>query len=174
MLVITYAEEHNHPSLLQRNRQHHHRRSFKLRSGETPTSDLEPVAPDSGLTGSADPEEKFADLIADKSSSLITLDDLYLLPDARSTSSTSPPEADDALLYGPICCSGGDGAAAGVAMMFADQRDRLSDDDGGGGGEEDSLFADLGELPECSAVFRRGFVDRHVGGEENRRCTITR
>ncbi|XP_010925600.1 probable WRKY transcription factor 65 [Elaeis guineensis] len=173
MLVITYAGEHNHPCPLPRNRHHQYHRSSKLRSAETPTSDLEPAPPDSGPTGPTKPDAKFADLIADDTSSLITLDKLYLLPDAASTSSTSPAEADDALLYGPVCSAAGDGAALGVSMMLTDECERLSGDDGGCGGEEDSLFADLGELPECSAVLRRGVVERHMRGEESQRCTLT-
>lgn len=35
--------------------------------------------------------------------------------------------------------------------------------------EDESLFADLGELPECSLVFRRGVLEME---EERRRCTV--
>ncbi|XP_008802713.2 probable WRKY transcription factor 65 [Phoenix dactylifera] len=174
MVVVAYAGEHNHACPPPRNRHHQHHRSSKPRSVEIPTSGQEPAAPDSVQTGPADPDEKFSDLIADESSSLITLDGRYFLPDAGSTSSTSPPDADDALLYGSVCVAGGAAAAAGVAMMFADECERLSRDSGGNdGGEDESLFADLGELPECSAVFRRGFVERHMGGEESQRFTLT-
>lgn len=34
--------------------------------------------------------------------------------------------------------------------------------------EDESLFADLGELPECALVFRRGVLEMQ---EERRRCT---
>lgn len=172
MLLITYTGEHDHPWPLPRNT---HQRVM-LRSVETPipTPDQEPAATISGPTGLTDQDENFADLIADESSSLISPEDLYWLSALGSTSSISPPEADVALLYGPVCGAGADVPAAGVAMMFADECERLSGEGcGGGGREEDSLFVDLGELPECSAVFRRGFVERNLRGQENRRCTLT-
>lgn len=37
-------------------------------------------------------------------------------------------------------------------------------------GEDESLFADLGELPECSVVFRRRMVEPD---EQNRRCGLS-
>ncbi|GMN67150.1 hypothetical protein TIFTF001_036221 [Ficus carica] len=37
-------------------------------------------------------------------------------------------------------------------------------------GEDESLFADLGELPECSVVFRRRIVEPE---EQNRRCGLS-
>lgn len=50
--------------------------------------------------------------------------------------------ASSTVLEGPIFAeSGGDDAGADVGMMFPM------------GEEDESLFADLGELPECSVVF---------------------
>ncbi|KAG1335271.1 DNA-binding WRKY [Cocos nucifera] len=164
MLVITYAGQHSHSGRLPKN----HHGSSKLRPVDVSTPDPEPDAADSVPPGPADPDEKFADLIADESSSLITPDELYWFSDVASA---SLPETVDALLYGSMCGAGGDDAAADIAIMFADECERLAGH--GGGGEEDSMFADLGELPECSAVFRRGFVERDVGGEESQRCTLT-
>ncbi|XP_008790018.1 probable WRKY transcription factor 65 [Phoenix dactylifera] len=164
MLVMTYAGQHNHSGPLPKN----HHQSSKLRPVEAPTPDPEPATAESVPPGPADPDQKFADLIADESSSLVTPNELYWFSDVGST---SPPETDDAHLYGSICCAGGDSATAGIAVLFADECERLAGH--GGEGEEDSMFADLGELPECSAVFRRAFVERHVGGEESRRCTLT-
>ncbi|KAM6548756.1 hypothetical protein CsatB_020432 [Cannabis sativa] len=37
-------------------------------------------------------------------------------------------------------------------------------------GEDESLFADLGELPECSVVFRRRIVEPE---DQNRRCSLS-
>ncbi|XP_073109408.1 probable WRKY transcription factor 65 [Elaeis guineensis] len=165
MLVTTYAGQHNHSGPLPKD---YHHRSSMLQQVEASTPDPEPDAADSVRPRPADPDKKFADLIADESSSLITPDELYWFSDVASS---SPPETVDALLYGSMCGAGGDGATADIAIMFADECERLAGH--GGGGEEDSMFADLGELPECSAVFRRGFVELHVGGEESQRCTLT-
>lgn len=73
--------------------------------------------------------EVFDNQLVDESSSL--LGDSF----AWFADETSPP-----VLESPIC-GGGGSTDSGAAMVF--------------GEEDESLFADLGELPECSLVFRR-------------------
>lgn len=89
----------------------------------------------------AAPAEKFADLKTDEL--LQAPDDFCWLSDIASSS-----PAKDTLLDSPICAGGDEVAAAAAAAVFPM------------GEEDESLFADLGELPESSAVFRRWFYGR--------------
>ncbi|CAL5346209.1 unnamed protein product [Camellia sinensis] len=57
------------------------------------------------------------------------------------------------VLESPMLDSGGDGA-----LIFTIRE------------EDESLFGDLGELPECAVVFRRGVREREE--EERRRCNL--
>ncbi|KAJ7968757.1 putative WRKY transcription factor [Quillaja saponaria] len=86
-----------------------------------------------------EPEEKFTDL---GDESLITSDEFGWFGDMATTTLESPIfRGDD----------------ADVASIFMPMRE-----------EDESLFADLGELPECSVVFGRGLVEREE--EVRRRC----
>ncbi|XP_020575074.1 probable WRKY transcription factor 65 [Phalaenopsis equestris] len=95
----------------------------------------------------SDPEEIFSDLIGEEPSMLIH--DHFRWP----SNSSAAADDDGGPLYGPPL--GGRGSVAAVDE------------------EEDALFAGLGELPEYSVIFRRGYVDRQVcGGEEGKRCGL--
>ncbi|PON96479.1 WRKY domain containing protein [Trema orientale] len=61
------------------------------------------------------------------------------------------------VLESPLFEGGGGGYAVGDVSMAVS-------------GEDESLFADLGELPECSVVFRRRIVEPD---EQNRRCSLS-
>ncbi|RDX95282.1 putative WRKY transcription factor 65 [Mucuna pruriens] len=105
------------------------------RNHARPTKKPEPeVAADPvELEAEPEPEEKFADLGGDDSM-VTTTDELGWLGEMEATSST--------VLESPIMAAG---YAADVA--FLPMRE-----------EDESLFADLGELPECSVVFRHGLL----------------
>ncbi|KAF5732556.1 WRKY transcription factor 65 [Tripterygium wilfordii] len=137
MLIITYQSDHNH-SLPTSTKHHHH----------------QPTISGSSDCGAASP---------DKSSASASTDAGVSVP-AKATSGGSeveffnniPPDlqliedqygwyGDVAVLESPIY-AGNSNYDADVAMAFKM------------GEEEESLFADLGELPECSLVFKRSLV----------------
>ncbi|KAB1209764.1 putative WRKY transcription factor 69 [Morella rubra] len=144
MLVITYACDHNHPAATTK---HHSSASAVASSSSVAT--LATTDPPAKLH----PEELvvFAndhDLALGGDSSPL-LDERFLwFADIASTNFLESP-----ICEGISCCSDVD-----VAMVFSM------------GEDEESLFADLGELPECSVVFRRSFVKPD---EQNRRCNLS-
>nr|AFX83945.1 WRKY super family protein [Hevea brasiliensis] len=134
MLVVTYSCEHNHPWPPPSKTQHHHHHqgnaSTKLNTVKpeisTPTQPENPEP-----KPEPEPEEKFTDLGDD---SLISRDEFSWFGEMETTSST--------ILESPIFADERSTAEADAAMFFPMRE------------EDESLFADLGELPECSAVFR--------------------
>ena len=99
------------------------------RNHARPTKKPEPV-PD---PVQPEPEEKFADLGGDDSM-ITTAEELGWLGEMETTSST--------VLESPIMATGYHADVALIPMRE----------------EDESLFADLGELPECSVVFRQGLL----------------
>ena len=144
VLVVTYSSDHNHPWPPSRNNHHHHKSHTKREpeQHEVVTARQEPE-PEPG-----EAEEKFADL-GDESLGT-TADEFGWLGEMEATATTS-----SAVLESPIFT----GDDADVASMFLPMRE-----------EDESLFADLGELPECSVVFRRGLLE---GEEQRRRCAAS-
>ncbi|XP_062016750.1 probable WRKY transcription factor 65 isoform X2 [Rosa rugosa] len=140
-LVITYSSEHNHP--WPASRSHHGTKpgiKTETREEEAAAGQPEP-----------DPEERrfAADLGGDEESTLVIIpsavDEFGWFADMETTSSR--------VLESPIFAESGGGGGG------------VDTDDVAGmvfpmGEEDESLFADLGELPECSLVFRH----RRVGG----------
>lgn len=125
MLVVTYSCEHNHPWPVPRNHNNH----------ATPKPEIVSVKPDPEPEPEPEPEaeaeEKFADL---GDESLAVSDEFRWFSDMETTSST--------VLESPIFADERSAADADVAMFFPMRE------------EDESLYADLGELPECSVVFR--------------------
>ncbi|KAA8515068.1 hypothetical protein F0562_018145 [Nyssa sinensis] len=163
MLVVTYSCEHNHPWPAARNNHHHHNNhhntTTSTSAASTTTTTVETSAVTTPVSNSdnektavfanqlePDPDEKFADLGQE---SLIAADHFGWFPELESTSST--------MLESPILVADSLGDV-NMAMVFSMRE------------EDESLFADLGELPECSLVFRRGILERE---EERRRCSLT-
>ncbi|XP_050220728.1 probable WRKY transcription factor 65 [Mercurialis annua] len=144
MLVVTYSCEHNHPwPPPSKNHHHHHHNNTKHNSRtvklETLTLSKEPVqTPEPQLEPEPEPEEKFTDLGDD---SLITTDEFSWFGEMETTSST--------ILESPIFAEETSATREVEAAIFYPMRE-----------EDESLFADLGELPECSTVFRN---HREVG-----------
>ncbi|PKA56849.1 putative WRKY transcription factor 65 [Apostasia shenzhenica] len=189
MLIVTYSSDHNHQWLLPKN-QHHQGGGGRGGGGgkqnssactevsataaaesESKCKGSEEVVPaDSSLgEAAAEPEvDRFSDLIVEEEPSLLMQDDFRWFSNVRSPSS-APAAADDRLLYCPIF----EGAAA--AVLPDDDCDKFSSSGSGTAvdDEEESLFAGLGELPECSTVFRRGFLDRGMrGSDDGKRCGL--
>lgn len=137
MLVITYSCEHNHSGPVSRNI-HHQATVTKPGSPNTV-----PVHTELDPEPEPEPEveEKFVDMGEE---SLITGDEFSWFGEMETTSSTV---LESSIFSGRSSVTGvGDSISSDVAMLFP-----IGDDD-----VDESLFADLGELPECSLVFRRG------------------
>ncbi|OVA06930.1 DNA-binding WRKY [Macleaya cordata] len=162
MLVITYACEHNHAWPASRNSNN---TAASSSSPNTPTAKTTTTTTNTIDTNNKfqpeesavftnqpeiEPDDKFTDLGDD---SMITTDDFGWFSDVASTSPT--------ILESPICAGSNIRSSnlesADMAMIFPM------------GEEDESLFADLGELPECSVVFRRGYFEQE---EERRRCNL--
>jgi len=127
MLVVTYSCEHNHPWPPPSRSTHHHNSSPKHNTTKPEVSATQPENPE--------PEEKFTDLGNGEPliSNTTTSDEFSWFGVMETTSST--------ILETPIFAEAE--ADADIASMFFPMRE-----------EDESLFADLGELPECSSVFR--------------------
>ncbi|CAN6553237.1 unnamed protein product [Malus baccata var. baccata] len=129
MLVITYSAEHNHPWPASRN--HNNNRNIS-----NPAAGTKPCpTPEAQQPDHQDQDPRFADL---NHESLLVNDEYVWFADMETTSST--------VLESPIFAesggSGGSDSGDMAAMVFPM------------GEEDESLFADLGELPEYSLVFR--------------------
>ncbi|KAK6797333.1 hypothetical protein RDI58_005035 [Solanum bulbocastanum] len=164
MLVVTYSCEHNHPWPASRNNQHNHRTSTntsciinntktKMKTiasltASTTTSDIaiseEKVTSDFARPNS---DEKFVNL-GESSSSLISANEFGWFSDLIECTSTTMLESP---IFTQVDCD-------------IDMSSTLTMRE-----EDVSLFADLGELPECSTVFGRGMMERD---EERRRHSL--
>lgn len=172
MLVVTYSCEHNHPWPASRNNQHNHRTTTitscatktKMKTiasltatttttiiaTSAMTSDVvlskEKATSDFARPSEPNSDEKFVNL--GESSSLINANEFGWFSDLIECTSTT-------MLESPILTEVTDFDMSSTLTMR----------------EEDvSLFADLGELPECSTVFGRGMMERD---EERRRHSLT-
>ncbi|TYH13725.1 hypothetical protein ES288_A06G162000v1 [Gossypium darwinii] len=137
MLVITYSYEHNHPWPASRNNTAAAKQAVAATEAETPTMTTtaavkpEPSTSQPDTEPESGSEERFADLTED--SILKTRDEFGWLGEMETTSST--------VLESQIF-SERDNGEGDVGMVFPMRE------------EDELLFADLGELPECSFVFR--------------------
>lgn len=169
MLVVTYSCEHNHPWPASRNNQQNHRTTTttsctnnnaktkmktiaSLTAATTiMTSDVavSEEKPTGNLARPSEPnsDEKFANL--GESSSLINANEFGWFSDLIECTSTT-------MLESPILTE--------VEVTDIDMSSTLTMRE-----EDVSLFADLGELPECSTVFGRGMMERD---EERRRHSL--
>lgn len=129
MLLVTYSSEHNHPLPTSKNNHHHHHH----RTITTTTTDIMPTA--AVITISAKPVEPS-----------IPMNQLEVDVDQNFQWFSDFESTSYAMLESPILAGEGFGDD-NVEMIFSMTE------------EDESLFADLGELPECSVVFRRGVVE---------------
>lgn len=155
MLLITYSSEHNHPWPAPRNSSHHHHHNHQ-NTTTTATDDapdkpeMEISTPDPEPDQDNEPEPEAEPQPAEKltdikdESPLIPADDEFGWFTGMETTTFS-------ILESPILDSKISGADAADMALFFPMRE-----------EDDSLFADLGELPECSVVFRHRDVGTQV------------
>ncbi|XP_065877073.1 probable WRKY transcription factor 65 [Euphorbia lathyris] len=143
MLVVTYSCEHNHPwpPPSKSHHHHHHHNNASTKSNTTTTTPKPEISTPPRIQENPEPEpaptpeheEKFTDL---GDESLISRDEFSWFGEMETTSST--------ILESPIFADDRSTAEAEAeAGLFFPMRE-----------EDESLFADLGELPECSTVFR--------------------
>ncbi|XP_038895519.1 probable WRKY transcription factor 65 [Benincasa hispida] len=137
-LVITYSCEHNHSGPVSRNNNNNNNNH-----NQTAAAALKPGSPETvPVHQEPEVEEKFVEIVGEES--FITGDEFSWFGEMETTSST--------VLESSIFSGRGSSGlvdhsiSSDVAMLFP-----MGDDD-----VDESLFADLGELPECSLVFRRG------------------
>ncbi|PSS29042.1 WRKY transcription factor [Actinidia chinensis var. chinensis] len=139
MLLVTYSSDHNHPHPTSKNNHHNHRNNHQQTTTLTAATP-EVTSVSDAILNSDNEKPVIFDLGED---SLLSTYEFKWFSDLESTSST--------LLESPIM----DGGDTDRAMIFSMRE------------EDESLFADLGELPECSVVFRR-----RGAFEERRPCDL--
>ncbi|GAB4859643.1 hypothetical protein Ancab_011124 [Ancistrocladus abbreviatus] len=169
MLIITYVSDHNHPfptSKHHHHHQNHHQTSNYPASAATTTTKTPSPPPPTSSTMSFTEEEEQQPNVATTTATLVS---------SSATGSDFQSEEHDQLFtdFGGnsfLSDSGGltswlsDVSLVGSAFVgpkYDDVDIAMFPIISGGGSsctreEDESLFADLGELPECSAVFLRG------------------
>ncbi|GAB2285436.1 hypothetical protein Dimus_019887 [Dionaea muscipula] len=137
VLTITYAFDHNHSLPTSK---HHHRPASASAAGSPPPSEEKDSV--AGEIPSAAEQDPFVDLgsnsfMLGNSGEFSWLSDVPFdaAPAAASLVRPCRPYDSDVAMFTTV---GGGGGSSGMRE------------------EDESLFADLDELPECSAVFRRG------------------
>ncbi|CAI0475943.1 unnamed protein product [Linum tenue] len=145
MLVVTYSCEHNHPwpPPSRTNHHHHHHHAAKSASAAVATPETPPANPESP---EAEPEEEEA-AAATRFTSFGDEPMLSAADHGEFSWFGEMETSTSAILDSPIFSGG------------SRRGGQLADDVGGDlflpmREEDESLFADLGELPECTAVFR--------------------
>nr|QIL87968.1 putative WRKY transcription factor 56 [Lilium longiflorum] len=126
LLVVSYSSDHNHSWAQPKN----HHRPTRITNPTTAPIQFSPANP-------IDQVDKFTDLLIGEAPS----QGFCWFSEVSSPTTTS---SSDDLLLGSI-------VGAADTMTFGDCTELREGEE-----EEDSLFAGLGELPECSVVFRRG------------------
>ncbi|GLU13835.1 hypothetical protein SLE2022_304450 [Rubroshorea leprosula] len=139
MLVITYSCEHNHPWPASRNNSAAARHATPITTAEpqaaaTAAVKAEPSTPQPDKEPIPGPDEKKSADLAEDNSILPTGDEFAWFGEMEMTLST--------VLESPLFTETSAEDSADVTMFFPMRE------------EDESLFADLGELPECSVVFR--------------------
>ncbi|GMN43503.1 hypothetical protein TIFTF001_012712 [Ficus carica] len=137
MLVVTYSAEHNHPWPASRNHNHHHHAQSAAATSKLVKEEVPEIQPDPEPEPEPEPEQEEEE---QRFSGLVGEEFVGWFGDMETTSST--------VLESPIFAESSGVADADVAALVFPMRE-----------EDESLFADLGELPECSLVFRH-----HRGG----------
>ncbi|PKA64604.1 putative WRKY transcription factor 65 [Apostasia shenzhenica] len=177
--IVTYSSDHNHAWPLPKH--HHHSRhrddhhshpsaTGGVSAGEPESEQpAEEEPPTTTSTSPADSEEKFSDLVVEEPAALVMpADGFDWFGEVRSPCTTSPAEASGAdHLYGSIL------GAAATTLLPDDDCHKLTGSGAAMDDEEEALFAGLGELPECSVVFRCWSLNGQLrGAEEGKRCGL--
>lgn len=141
MLVVTYASDHNHSWPSTRSSPSTSATVAASSVVASPPSPASPKLPAAVSSPSVtEDDDKFGAAVGDDA----------LLPDEFGWfSDIAAVPRGQSILPIPICTAGAAEGGGGVVYQM--------------GEEEESLFADLGELPECSVVFRRVEDGRRLG-----------
>lgn len=164
MLIVTYSCEHNHPPPSSRNI--HHRAPPRASVATTSVSeeDLDEDEDEDEDDDDEEEKEKPRNLARDQSHELISENKYSSIGEVPLTSGgefgwlTDFESTSSIILESPILMEERSSTDREMAMIFSMGEE-----------EESDLFADLGELPECSTVFRRGMAQRE---EEQRRRSL--
>ncbi|CAI9279540.1 unnamed protein product [Lactuca saligna] len=169
MVMVTYSCEHNHPWPASRNNNHHHHHHNSAASPPPAASTTTTTTTEETVSNSDDqeedpplitkqsisePDEKFTstlDQVVTGGPFVTSSDQFGWCYDLESTTSTM---LESPLMAGDIV---GD---ADMAMIFSIRE------------EDESLFADLGELPECTTVFRRRGIINEEEHHHRRPCNL--
>ncbi|KAK8969964.1 putative WRKY transcription factor 69 [Platanthera guangdongensis] len=178
--IVTYSSDHDHSRPFQIKSSNHHQQSplSAGKAAEESNSKLLKVDqgnnnPNNASAAAAvdQEEEKISDLMVEDPAGLMRPEDFHWFAEVGSSSTTSPTVGPDAELFsGPIL------RVSEANVVFFDDycerfgRTTVEEEEE----DQDGLFAGLGELPECSIVFRRGFLERQWRGEggDRKRCGI--
>jgi hypothetical protein len=148
MLVVTYSSDHNHPPPTSKN--HHHRNSPVVATeAEVEITAVSTTTTTTQLSNSDEENNSTVFDLGDES--LVSTFGFKWFSELESSTSST-------MLEIPILEGHGGETDVG-AMIFSMTEE-----------EDESLFADLGELPECSVVFRRAALEREE--DERRRCNL--
>ncbi|KAL8045709.1 hypothetical protein ABFX02_08G132100 [Erythranthe guttata] len=150
MLVLTYTSQHNHTSPPSRN--NHHRTAAAAAATSASEEEMEEEVEVEEKPMNLISEDKLITNINCEVPQLINSGEFGWFSDFESTFNYTVIES-PALMEDRITTDNE------LAMIFTMREEE----------DDESLFAGLGELPECSAVLRRGVVQREV---EQRRCSL--
>lgn len=168
MLMVTYTCEHNHPWPPSRNTNNHHNAAAIASTKKYPTSQTEPT--NSGeLQEQEDHQEEQKKPTINITTTTTSQTDINMDHDQKLAATLSEYAGCnnncwfsdfESMLESPPLMMNDEARVTDADMaMFFTMRD-----------EDESFFADLGELPECSTVFRRGMMEREE--EECRRHNL--
>lgn len=163
MLIVTYSCEHNHPP--PSSRSIHHRPPPRAAVATTSVSEEELDIEDEDDDDDDEVEKEKPRILAhDQSQELISeskyssIGEVPLISGGEFGWLTDFESTSTIILESPILMEERSSTDREMAMIFSMREE-----------EESDLFADLGELPECSTVFRRGMAQRE---EERRRRSL--
>ncbi|KAK4491629.1 hypothetical protein RD792_002385 [Penstemon davidsonii] len=167
MLVVTYACEHNHPWPVSRNNNHHHQKNTILSTPAITNTTTTSVSDDEEIL---EEEEEEDEEVVEKKPVIISTND-----ELPSEYKFGINLGEGPLIIGSHEFGWFNDFESTTCNMLETPiliEDRIGTDYHDEMGminftmreEDEPLFADLGELPECSTVFRRGImVQRETG-----------
>ncbi|KAG8055551.1 hypothetical protein GUJ93_ZPchr0001g31143 [Zizania palustris] len=163
-VIVTYSFEHNHSATVPRAQQNR-------QAAQKPK---EQTCPAPEPADSRETHHGAAGVATVGSAAIEVHDEFRWLYDGVSVnSSTSPSDidaADEMPLYEPMLLFGGAVIDTTAALLLDELGDAVvgAELDGERLAEEDAMFEGLGELPECSTVFRRHAGDGLASGDGRR------
>ncbi|KAK9085756.1 hypothetical protein Sjap_026167 [Stephania japonica] len=149
MLVITYACDHNHPWPT-------------TKSSNNPSTSTKTGGAAAATKPSPEEERRPSEVFSNQHEIIEAQSQFSLISGNEYTWFSDMGPTSPTMLESPLCArsSTSNDDSSATELMTASSM----------GEEDESLFADLGELPECSVVFRRAFMEKEE--EERRRCSL--